>query len=136
MGDTGKFPTYPASDTAKHRALTGAPVAVEGEHPAATLNIEPSKWADWIFKVLSALVLPLVLWGVHLQVSNAVMQSELNGLKEQFRQAGTRMEQLSRQHNQLVDAVQETTASMRELKVSVGFIRETIQEIRNGINRR
>lgn len=94
------------------------------------------KWLEWFFKILSALVIPLLLWGIHLEVSNAVMRSELNALKDRVRQTEVRLEQLSRQHNQLVDAVQETTSSMRELRASVGFIRDIIQEIRNEINHR
>jgi len=98
-------------------------------------TVEAQKWADWAFKILSVLVIPLVLWGVHLQVTNAVAQNEVNSLKDRVHQAESRIDQLTRQHNELVDAVQETSASMRELRVSVTFIRDILQEIRNGLNR-
>ena len=42
-----------------------------------------NKILDWAFKILSALVIPLVLWGVRLEVRMAVMDTERTNLETQ-----------------------------------------------------
>ncbi len=40
------------------------------------------KWADLAFKVLSVLVIPLLLWGIKLEVNNAVQNEKITKLEE------------------------------------------------------
>jgi len=40
-----------------------------------------SKWTDLAFKILSILVIPLLLWGVRLEVSKAVMNEKIEKLE-------------------------------------------------------
>lgn len=42
---------------------------------------------DWIFKVLSALVIPLLIWGVSLEVRLAVQKSENVRMQEDVKSA-------------------------------------------------
>jgi len=35
------------------------------------------RWADLAFKILSVLVIPLLLWGIKLEVSNAVQNEKI-----------------------------------------------------------
>jgi len=37
---------------------------------------------DWLFKIMSALVIPLVLWGVKLEVKNAVQNEKIVQLEK------------------------------------------------------
>lgn len=45
------------------------------------------KMWDWIFKILSALVIPLLIWGVSLEVRLAVQKSEYLRIQEDVKTA-------------------------------------------------
>lgn len=43
---------------------------------------DKSKVWDWMFKIMSSLVIPLVIWGVKLEVRNAVQDEKINELQK------------------------------------------------------
>lgn len=45
------------------------------------------KLPEWIWRVLALLVIPLIGWGVKLEVHNAVMVTEITRLKEDVKEA-------------------------------------------------
>ena len=49
--------------------------------PAAPTIPSPGKWTDLAFKVLSILVVPLCLWGVKLEVGQAVQDTKIETLE-------------------------------------------------------
>jgi hypothetical protein len=54
---------------------------------ASGVEIMNSKWTDLAFKILSALVIPLLLWGVRLEVSKAVTNEKVTALEQKVRAA-------------------------------------------------
>lgn len=43
-----------------------------------------SKLWDWLFRILTALVIPLMIWGVKLEVNNAVLKERIAQFKTQL----------------------------------------------------
>lgn len=49
---------------------------------ASTPRVKPSTIFDWIVKIMALLVIPLFLWGVKLEVNNAVVQRDIEQLEK------------------------------------------------------
>lgn len=77
------------------------------------------KFWDWMFKVLSALVIPLVLWGASLEVRLAVQKADLERLKDDVKTALAIKEGLI-MSNQALTRLEEklnaTNGSLQEIK--------------------
>ena len=74
---------------------------------------------DWAFKILAALVVPLLLWGVHLEVRLAVQSSEMVRLQTDVKVALAIKDDLATASNALARLEEKliaTNASLQEIK--------------------
>ena len=75
---------------------------------------------DWIFKVLSALVIPLLIWGVSLEVRLAVQDTVIQRLQEDVKAALAIREGLNANTN-----------ALGQLDVRIGAVNESLKEIKS-----
>lgn len=75
------------------------------------------KWADWVLKVLSALVIPLALWGVTLEVNSAVQDEKIAKLEA------------------AVEDVKPMTASMARVEEKIDATNKRLDEIKADLRR-
>ena len=75
---------------------------------------------DWIFKVLSALVIPLLIWGVSLDVRLAVQDTVIQRLQEDVIAALAIREGLNANTN-----------ALGQLDVRIGAVNESLKEIKS-----
>lgn len=83
-----------------------------------------SKWMDLAFKVLSILVIPLVIWGVKLEVGNAVQNEKIVSLEAKVVANGSLQNDLA--------ALAVTQGRMEE---KTDAIKERLDEIRSDLYR-
>jgi cell division protein FtsB len=81
-----------------------------------------SKFIDMIIKNSSVLVIPLILWGVKLEVNNAVRDQQITQLEKE-------MENL----NQIDEAVQEYAVELGKVDQRLESMDATVSEIRQDI---
>jgi hypothetical protein len=74
---------------------------------------------DWIFKVLSALVIPLLIWGVSLEVRLAVQKSEMARMQEDVKTALSLRQDLAA-----------TTTALGKLEVKLDATNTNLTEIK------
>ena len=79
-----------------------------------------SKIWDWAFKILSVLIIPVVLWGVRLEIRLAVLDTERATLEEQLKSTKT---DLRGKVDKLEDSLKEglATASATSRAVETGM---------------
>ena len=77
-----------------------------------------SVW-EWLFRIMSALVIPLILWGVRLEVRLAVQDQQITSLQENLK---------------IVQGFQETIGSMAQaqgrLEEKVNATNENLREVK------
>jgi len=81
-----------------------------------------SKFIDMVIKNSSVLVIPLILWGVKLEVNNAVRDQQITQLEKE-------MENL----NQIDEAVQEYAVELGKVDQRLESMDATVSEIRQDI---
>ena len=81
-----------------------------------------SKFIDMVIKNSSVLVIPLMLWGVKLEVNNAVRDQQIVQLERE-------MENL----NQINEAVQEYAVELGKVDQRLESMDKTVSEIRQDI---
>ena len=86
------------------------------------------KYIDTATKVLAALVIPLIVWGVKLEVNMAVMKSEQTAIEAE-------LETIKLENKSVLQSVQENNTAMRELSVTMTYIKERVDEIRKEVKR-
>jgi len=71
---------------------------------------------DLAFKILSILVIPLFLWGVKLEVGNAVRDTQIVRLKEDLDKASSVQDKISRNTAAVIKLEVQMTAAADSLK--------------------
>lgn len=66
---------------------------------------------EWGFRILTVLVIPLILWGVKLEVDNAVVKERMKQVKDS-----------------LTLQIEECKTSIKEKSSDIGKIRETVTQ--------
>lgn len=94
---------------------------------------QSSKWLEVTFKVLSALVVPILAWAIQLQVSLAVLNTEVTALKESRNQIRVQYDDVNRQYNSLLSDVRSMNGTIREIQGATNYVRETVTDMRNEI---
>tara|TARA_B100000963_G_scaffold361904_2_gene400710 strand:+ start:1616 stop:1891 length:276 start_codon:yes stop_codon:yes gene_type:complete len=84
------------------------------------------KYIDTATKVLAALVIPLIVWGVKLEVNLAVMKTEQAAVEAEI-------QAIKEENKTVLKSVQDNNTAMRELSVTMGYIKERVDEIRTEI---
>ncbi len=79
-------------------------------------------------KILAVLVIPLMLWGVKLEVELAVATEQRQVLEEKI----NRME---RENAAVIQTIQTNTLALGRLTVTMDHIKETVDEIRTEVRR-
>jgi hypothetical protein len=79
-------------------------------------------------KILAVLVIPLMLWGVKLEVELAVATEQRQVLEEKI----GRME---RENAAVIQTIQTNTLALGRLSVTMDHIKETVDEIRTEVRR-
>ena len=78
-----------------------------------------SKFFDIAMKVLSALVIPLIIWGVKLEVTNAIQDERISEIQED-------VDKLS----DVTDAVQKNSLALVRLEGKLDNVDEKIDEVK------
>ena len=90
------------------------------------MNILNHQLMDYFFKALAAGLIPVFLWVNSLSVEVAVIRNDLSGGLERVKGVEAELK--------IVHAdIQENQASLREMKVTVGFIKDILTEIKDDI---
>ena len=83
-----------------------------------------AKWTDLAFKVLSVLVIPLVLWGVKLEVGQAVQNEKIAHLEAEVAAAQA-----------IKDGVTANTAALARVEEKLNGTNSRLEDIRNDLRR-
>ncbi len=83
-----------------------------------------SKWSDLAFKVLSILVIPLILWGVKLEVNNAVQTEKISRMETELIAAKAISAGVSENKMQLGRMEEKLNAANDNLKEIKGLVRD------------
>jgi len=86
--------------------------------------MEKSKWTDLAFKILSVLVIPLLGWGVSLQVSQAVQNEKIERLETEVKAAKS-----------IKDGVVANTNTLGRMEVKLDGTNKRLDEIRSDLRR-
>jgi uncharacterized coiled-coil protein SlyX len=82
------------------------------------------KWTDLAFKILSILVVPLMLWGIRLEVSNAVQNEKISKLEAAVAAAGS-----------LRDGMAVQSVAIGRVEEKVDATNKRLDEIRTDLRR-
>ena len=77
--------------------------------------MDKSKWTDLAFKVLSVLVIPLLVWGVKLEVSQAVQNEKIARLEAEVASAKSIKDGVAANTNALGRVEEKIDATNRRL---------------------
>ena len=78
-----------------------------------------SKFFDIAMKVLSALVIPLIIWGVKLEVTNAIQDERISELQDDLDKLGD-----------ITDAVHKNSLALVRLEGKLDNVDEKIDEVK------
>lgn len=81
-----------------------------------------TKYIDLVIKYSSILVVPLVLWGIKLEVNNAVRDQQISQLEKEIENL-----------NQIDEAVQEYAVELGKVDQRLKSMDSTVSEIRQDI---
>jgi len=86
----------------------------------APSRMKPGQLIDWSIKLLALLVIPLVLWGLKLEVANAVMERDIVELKEDMESCEA-----------IESGVAQNTNALGRLEVQIESVAEDIGELKD-----
>jgi|13_taG_2_1085334.scaffolds.fasta_scaffold20591_4 hypothetical protein len=86
------------------------------------------KLVDFIFKVLAAGTVPALIWVNSLSIQNAVLETTVSNLDQ-------RVSDLEVEQKRVSSVITENQASLREVHVTVKFIKDLLVEIRGDLRR-
>jgi len=86
------------------------------------------KLVDFVFKVLAAGTVPALIWVNSLSVQNAVLVKTVENLDQ-------RVSELEAEQKRVNKVITENQASLREVHVTVKFIKDLLVEIRSDLRR-
>ncbi len=86
------------------------------------------KVVDFVFKILAAGTVPALLWVNSLSVQNAVLETTVSNLSKQVSDVEVEQKRVSA-------VITENQASLREVHVTVKFIKDLLVEIRSDLRR-
>jgi peptidoglycan hydrolase CwlO-like protein len=78
-----------------------------------------SKWADVAFKGLSVIVIPLVIWGVKLEVNNAIQDERISEMQDD-------LDKIS----DITNSVQKNTLALVRMEGKIDNVNEKIDEVK------
>ena len=88
--------------------------------PTTSTRVKPGQFLDWGIKILALLVIPLVLWGVKLEVANAVMERDIEELQGDMVAAKA-----------IEAGVAQNTNSLGRLEVQIEMVSDDIRELKD-----
>lgn len=86
------------------------------------------KLIDLFFKVLATGFIPVLFWVNSLSVGTAVMKNDLDKMEK-------RVVLLETEQKKIHDSLKDNQAALREMRVTVEFIKNLLMEIRTDIRR-
>ena len=87
--------------------------------PSPSSSSVTNKFLDVALKVLSALVIPLIIWGVKLEVTNAIHEERIGELQDD-------LDKLT----DITDAVQKNSLALVRLEGKLDNVDEKINEVK------
>ena len=84
---------------------------------------------ELIFKVLSASIVPALIWVNSISVDTAL-------LKQRVDAADSRLKQLETDQKTTLDTVRENQANLKELKGIMGIVQDLLKEIRDDLKQK
>lgn len=86
---------------------------------------EATKFFDIAVKVLSALVLPLIIWGVKLEVNNAIQNERIDQLQVELEKLST-----------VTESVNQNSLALVRLEGKIDNVNEKIDEVKKLLRHR
>lgn len=87
-------------------------------------STQTAKWMDLALKGLSVLVIPLMIWGVKLEVGNAVRAEKLTQLEVEVKSA-----------KDIGKEVQANTVALNRMEVKIDVAKEYLEKIQRDLSR-
>ena len=84
------------------------------------------RFIDIATKLAATLIIPLVIWGVRLEVQLSVADSERRAMQSEI----TRLET---QNQSILLSIRENTVALTRLNVSLQYVRTRVDEIRDDV---
>ena len=84
------------------------------------------RFIDIATKLAATLIIPLVIWGVRLEVQLSVAESERQNMRAEI----TRLEN---QNQSILLSIRENTVALSGLNVSLTYVRDRVDEIRDDV---
>lgn len=84
------------------------------------------RFIDIATKLAATLIIPLVIWGVRLEVQLSVADSERQAMRAEI----TRLEN---QNQSILLSIRENTVALTGLNVSLQYVRDRVDEIRDDV---
>lgn len=85
------------------------------------------KLIDLFFRVLATGVIPILIWLNSLSITNALAENKLNTLEN-------RVLKIEDEQKKIHDALKDNQGSLREVRVTVEFIKGLLMEIRSELH--
>ncbi len=99
-----------------------------GKYARWRVGMSNEKLIDLFFKVLATGFVPVLFWVNSLSVGTAVMKNDLDKIEK-------RVVSLETEQKKIHDSLKDNQASLREMRVTVEFIKNLLMEIRTDIRR-
>ena len=87
-------------------------------------SVASNKWLDWAFRILSVLVIPLLIWGITLEVGLAVQNEKITRLEQDVAAAIT-----------IRVAVAKNVAALGRVEEKIDATNKRLDEIRDDFHR-
>ena len=84
------------------------------------------RFIDIATKLAATLIIPLVIWGVRLEVQLSVAEAERQNMRAEI----TRLEN---QNQSILLSIRENTVALSGLNVSLTYVRDRVDEIRDDV---
>jgi len=81
------------------------------------------RFIDMATKLATILIIPLVIWGVKLEVDLAVAKTERAAIQSE-------VHRLEDQNQAVLSSVRENTLALRELSTTMTYVKDRVDEIR------
>jgi len=84
------------------------------------------KLPEWVFKILAALAVPLTVWGIKLEVNNAVQDEKISSLEDDMKEAKNLQKGLAAQDKAMGIVQEKIDATNRRLDEIKGDLRRSL----------
>jgi len=88
------------------------------------------KFGEWFRWAMAVLVIPLIIWGIKLEVNRAVMEERVENMRQEHATSFSRLETGLKEAQGLNKAVQDNNGKLIELATKIDGMTSAITEIK------